>query len=258
MVNNWLGDGYVTRNVERNSSSVEGARATQNNRNFRGGPFRSEEDLIKVFTRVLRKSAPRGWALLREIDAGVGVADLVLVESHQAMQSELRLLRRIPLRLAPLLAPDVAGCLTSMEAFIQATGMSRATAHRTVGALVALRLAERAGENLQLRAVRSAPYRHLIAIEAKLRDWRRALTQAYRNRQFSSQSWVVLDAHYAVSDATVEAFSRAQVGLATCSSAGQLTILAHAETLPPSNLQRTWTAQAVVARSHRQVLRPLK
>lgn len=220
--------------------------------------FRSEEDLTQAFIRVLRRCTPGGWALLREIDAGVGVADLVLVESRRARQAELRLLRRVPLRLAPLLDPDVANGLTSLSAFMQATGTSRPSALRFVSALVALRLANREGERLQLRAVHSPPYDHIIAIEAKLRDWRRALTQAYRNRQFASQSWVALDSYYAVSDTAVESFARAQIGLVTCSSEGELKIHVQAETLPPSNSQRNWTAQAMIARSHRQVLRPLK
>src|SRR5581483_1123866 len=80
----------------------------------RSVPFRSEKDLTQAFVSVLRRSTPGSWALLREIDAGVGVADLILVESQRARQAELRLLRRVFLRLAPLLAPVVASRLTSV------------------------------------------------------------------------------------------------------------------------------------------------
>jgi hypothetical protein len=247
----------VTSNLRKSHSAIDRDRASPSYKRT-GAPFRSEEDLTRAFISVLRRSTPGGWALLREVDAGVGVADLVLVESQQTMRSELPLLRRVPLRLAPLLAPDVASRLTSLAGFMEATGMSRASALRTISGLVALRLAHREGERLQLRTVRSQPYDHIIAIEAKLRDWKRALTQAYRNRQFSSQSWVVLDGYYTVANAAVESFARAQVGLATYSSTGELSIHVHAVTLPPSNAQRNWIAQAVVARSRPQVLRPLK
>ena len=255
---NWLGYWQMTTTMDQSGIALGRDHAPPGNRLCRGAPFRSEEDLTQAFISVLRRSTPGGWSLLCEIDAGVGVADLILVESQRARQAELRLLRRVPLRLAPLLAPDVASRLTSVSAFRQATGMSRPSALRIVSALVALRLADREGERLQLRAVHSPPFDHVVAIEAKLRDWKRAITQAYRNRQFASQSWVVLDAYYAVSDTAVESFARAQVGLATCSSAGELRIHVQAETLPPSSSQRNWTAQAVIARSHRHVLRPLK
>jgi hypothetical protein len=233
-------------------------RTPKPSRRLRGTPFRSEDDLTRAFISVLQRSAPGGWALLREIDAGVGVADLILVESLRTKQAERGLLKRIPPRLAPLMSLSVAGQLTSLSALMAATGTSRASAVRIVSALVALRLVRREGERLQFRTVQSPPYEHVVAIEAKLRDWRRALNQAYRNRQFASQSWVVLDGYYNVSDTAIDSFIRAQVGLATCSSAGELKIHVHAETLPPSNPQRCWTAQAVIARSHRQPLRPLK
>lgn len=253
--------------VRRKSVSTDGGPARRGslrkgtpeaNRRHRGAPFRTEEDLTRSFLRVLQRSAPGGWALLREIDAGVGVADLILVETQRTTRSELRLMKRVPPRLAPLLSPTVADQLTSLSTLMEATGTSRASALRLVSTLIALRLVRRAGETLYFRSVQSPPFEHVVAIEAKLRDWKRALTQAYRNRQFASQSWVVLDGYYSVSDTAIDSFIRAQVGLATCSSAGELKIHVHAETLPPSNLQKCWTAQAVIARSHRQPLRPLK
>lgn len=248
----------MTKNLEGSIGTLGLERTSRSGRNLKSASFRSEEDLTQAFIKILRRSTPGGWALLREIDAGVGVADLVLVESQREMQSELRLLRQVPLRLAPLLNPDVANRLTSLSEFMQATGMSRTSALRSVNAMAALRMANRDGERLNIRAIHSQPYPQIITIEAKLRDWKRALTQAYRNRQFCTQSWVIMDGHYAVTDLAIASFSRAQVGLATCSPDGQLYIHVHAETLPPRNTQRNWTARAVIARSPRQFLRPLK
>ena len=138
------------------------------------------------------------------------------------------------------------------------TGMSRPAALRVLVDLGLADLVQRDGEAIQLRAASTVPFKHVIAIEAKLHDWGRALTQAYRNRQFATQSWVVLDAHCSVSKVAIDAFKQAGVGLATCSTTGQLRFYVKARTMRPVSPQRSWVAQAVIARSQRQALRPLR
>ncbi len=220
--------------------------------------FASEANLVEALIKVLRRGAPQGWSLMREVDAGVGIADLVLVPTLRGISHTQRLLRRVPLRLAPLLAPNTSRKVASVSAFMRQTGMSRSSALKAVRDLTAIGLARREGALVELKAVKEAPYKDVIAIEAKLRDWGRALTQAYRNCQFATQSWVVLDEHYPLSELALTAFKRANVGLATCSTEGNLRIRVAAKTKRPNSPQRMWTAQAVIARSPRQALRPLK
>ncbi len=220
-------------------------------------PFATEAALVETFATAIRRGCPKGWSLLREIDAGVGVADLVLAPKPEAI-ADLRLVRRVPPRLAPLLAPTTARRIRSIQAFMASTGMSRPAALRALGDLALRGLVLRDGEAVQLRAASAAPFKHVVAIEAKLYDWGRALTQAYRNRQFATQSWVVLDAHYSLSKAAIDAFTQAGVGLAACSTTGQLRFYVKARTMRPVSLQRSWVAQAVIARSQRQALKPLK
>jgi len=191
------------------------------------------------------------------MDAGVGVADIV-VASKPAAVADLRLLRSVPTRLAPLFASATARKVRSIQAFMASTGMSRPAALRVLGDLTASGLVQRDGETVQLRAATAAPFKHVVAIEAKLYDWGRALTQAYRNRQFATQSWVVLDAHYLASKVAIDAFKQAGVGLAACSITGQLDFYVKASTTRPVSPQRLWVAQAVMARSPRQALRPLR
>ena len=220
-------------------------------------PFATEAALVEAFAMAIRRGCPRGWSLLREMDAGVGVADLVLAPKPEAL-ADLWLLRRVPPRLAPLFAPNTARRVRSVQAFMESTGMSRPAALRVLGDLALSGLALREGEAVQLRAASAAPFSHVVAIEAKLRDWGRALTQAYRNRQFATQSWVVLDAHYPVTKIAIDAFKQAGVGLAACSTTGQLRFYVKANTMRPVSLQRSWVAQAVIARSRRQALKPLR
>ena len=224
----------------------------------RSRPFASEANLVEAFVRTLRRGCPPGWSLLREIDAGVGIADLVLVPKPVRARADLSLLRRVPPRLAPLLSPSAARRVRSVQTFMQSTGMSRVSAARVLRDMGQTRLASREGDAVHLRSVTAAPFKQVVVIEAKLHDWGRALTQAYRNRQFATQSWVVLDAHYPVSELAIEAFRQAQVGLVTCSSEGKLVFHAPGKTMRAASDQRFWVAQATIARSPRQVLRPLR
>lgn len=219
--------------------------------------FATESALVETFVTAIRRRCPVGWYLLREVDAGVGVADLVLTPEPDPV-TDLQWLSRIQPRLAPLLAPTIASQVSSIQTFMATTGMSRASALRALASLSSLGLAVRDGETVQLRSASIAPFKHVVAIEAKLHAWGRALTQAYRNRQFATQSWVVLDAHCTVSTVAIEAFKQAGVGLATCSTTGQLRFYVKARTMHPVSLQRSWVAQSVIARSQRQILRPLR
>ncbi|MBB5397944.1 hypothetical protein [Mucilaginibacter sp. AK015] len=64
-----------------------------------------------------------------------------------------------------------------------------------------------------------------IAIEAKLKNWARALDQAYRYKWFATQSYVVLDSNY-ISPAykNIEKFIELNVGLAEINPEGLLKI----------------------------------
>ena len=219
--------------------------------------FATEAALVETFATAIRRGCPNGWSLLREMDAGVGIADLVLAPKPAAV-ADLRLLRHVPPRLAPLFAPTTARRVRSIQAFMANTGMSRPAALRVLGDLALTGLVLRDGETVQLRAASATPFKHVVAVEAKLRDWGRALTQAYRNRQFATQSWVVLDAHYSVSKVAIDTFKQAGVGLVACSTTGQLRFYVKARTMRPVSLQRSWVAQAVIARSQRQALKSLK
>ena len=63
------------------------------------------------------------------------------------------------------------------------------------------------------------------AFELKLRNWRRALMQAYRYRAFAHVSCVVLDADYIASALRdIERFRQANVGLLSVSESGEVTV----------------------------------
>ncbi len=75
--------------------------------------------------------------------------------------------------------------------------------------------------------------REVIAFEAKLSDWRRAIYQAYRNTTFASRSYVVLPNHIAQrARRNAEIFDGYGVGLCACDD-HSISVLIDAHTSEP-------------------------
>lgn len=65
----------------------------------------------------------------------------------------------------------------------------------------------------------------VIAVEAKLRDWRKAIQQAYRDKLFANHTYVALPEQFASSAlSNIEEFQRADVGLITLNVSGEAQI----------------------------------
>lgn len=66
---------------------------------------------------------------------------------------------------------------------------------------------------------------YVVTVEFKLRDWRRALLQAFKNRNFGNEAYVVLDpARLQPALNNLSQFQRANVGLATIERGGAVTV----------------------------------
>ena len=73
----------------------------------------------------------------------------------------------------------------------------------------------------------------VIAFEAKLSDWRRAIYQAYRNTTFALRSYVVLPEHVARrAQKSPDTFMNYGVGLCACAD-GELSVLIEARYSEP-------------------------
>jgi hypothetical protein len=88
---------------------------------------------------------------------------------------------------------------------------------------------------------------HVIAFEAKLRDWRTALHQAYRNTCFANQSFVLLPKDKALRAMTrLEEFRARGVGL--CYLDGARIVVLHDS--PCSTPLEPWLALEAVSQFH--------
>jgi hypothetical protein len=89
----------------------------------------------------------------------------------------------------------------------------------------------------------------IIAVEAKLRDWRRALYQAAQHTSYASHCWVVLDRTVLPTACKyAQQFKDRGIGLAGLSTDGQLEVVSPAGENSPRPHIRYWQANAEIAR----------
>jgi len=223
-------------------------------------PFKNENDLVQSFVYFLTSTNKDEFLVYCEFEAGFGRPDVVLYsaplpESLESIQS----LEKVNPRLSPLLSRDVAKKIKSHAELARACGTTPELARKIANQLTQInriKYSKKSNEKFTINAIDKLPFRHVVSLEAKLRDWQRALTQAYRYKTFSHESWVLLDeAHVAPALKNIKRFKNLGIGLASFSSHGELRIFAKAMTQKtPSSLSLTWRTQALLAR-HAEVLR---
>ena len=158
--------------------------------------FDTEEQLVKAIVACTRRAQRRDYRVELELDAGVGIADLVLAKRAARTTGALRALSSVNQRLAVLLSHGVGSTISTRAALASALGTSDGGAQRVLAQLSSAGLACGSAKEFSISTVSTLPFERVIAVEAKLSEWKRVLVQAYRNLQFADESWVVLDHAY--------------------------------------------------------------
>lgn len=210
--------------------------------------FCSEEKLVQAILGCVKRAQRRDFRVELEVEAGVGVADIVLTKRSPDSTGGLYSLSRISPRLAILLSTDIGSSIRSREDLATWLGTSETVAQRVVAQLVVAGLASQSRDSFRISTVSRLPFETLIAIEAKISDWQRVLIQAYRNRQFADESWAVIDhAFIGPAIARIDRFRAAGVGLASVDREHGLFIHYSAISNHPMSRAKRWQAQAVLA-----------
>lgn len=210
--------------------------------------FDSEAQLVKATIECKKKARRREYRHELEVDAGVGIADLVLVKRAARSTRALHALASVAPRLAVLLSDEVAAAITSRGSLARTLGTSESAAQRVLAQLTAAGLAGGTPKAVSLTTISTLPFEKVIAVEAKLSEWQRVLVQAFRNLQFADESWVVLD-HACVRPALeqLDRFQAAGIGLASIDRNLGLFIHQAAASVGPMSITKRWQAQAVLA-----------
>jgi hypothetical protein len=212
--------------------------------------FDTEAQLVNLLEKVYTFARSDGWVWIREFNTPSGIADLagVALATPAASRSPLG---RIPpqwaytLRCLPCEEPF------SLEYLASLANVTLGSARLILRAFGDSGFCVRAAEGRQwIKTRQPEPVANqIVAVEAKLRDWRRALYQAAQNAAYASHSWVVLDLT-ALPNASrnVDEFVRRGIGLAGLSTDGELDIVAQARENAPRRQNRYWQANAEIAR----------
>lgn len=216
--------------------------------------FKSEQKLVSAFVEFIRQTKDNSFQLLQEFEAGFGRPDVLLYGVPTDFASrDVKSLATLNPRFAPLLSTAASKGVQSMASLALASGVSEISARRIANELASierLQMTDNSNQTFKIHPIHHPPFSQVVAIEAKLRDWRRALVQAYRYLQFSTESWVVLD-HARIASATKESelFRSCGVGLASFSALGELHIHVFAVNRVWEGSALAWRTQAILARA---------
>jgi len=185
--------------------------------------FDREDELVEAFEdktarfleEILRKSVTRHF-VISEFDSFIGVADLI-VGTYRPYLSRKTVRESVNLNwLIPLLNFK-KGQIIHLEEFIKSYSLSDRSAQKQLQEYVhAGFLVKLAPQEFEVLQEYEFITDQVIAIEAKLRDWKKALLQANRYKRFSDFSFVLLDeAHASPALANLAVFENLNIGLAT-------------------------------------------
>lgn len=185
--------------------------------------FLAEADMLGAIARAPaalagRRRASRNPQVLFEFFGAAGTPDVVFLEFDE---DELE--RREELGLVPVLNYNAIAVLIALSAgplgvraLSEAVGMTSAHLRRAIlPDLEARTWLDHSGREWRCREPIQPLARWIVAVEAKRRDWRRALAQAERYRSFANRAVVVLDAAANLRPARELAESQTGVGLAS-------------------------------------------
>jgi hypothetical protein len=207
--------------------------------------FSSEAALVRAYRRYLNKSLPKRARFVCEFEAGHGIADIVLFSRKKSISKEISSeFSRLPPRFAYLLGEDRLPKEFSRSDFRALSGVSAQTAIRVLSELVkrGFLKQQKIGLYRRIKAIH-CPIETVVSIEAKLEKWNHAIRQAYRYKEFSHQSWVLLDEGRASSALrNLDRFVVMGVGLATIDTSRVVRIYYAPSFENPISEIRYWTA----------------
>lgn len=186
--------------------------------------FRAESDLVDTLKESIQASFNSAHVrIFQEVSVGYGIADLVVSDLKPSTSNEANhglTLNHNDINIYTIIHSSKQISLNTILTIVRS---SKASVSKSLEKLIN-RAYVLEVDGLYLSHVEYEPvFRNTFAVEAKLKDWKRALKQAYRYKWFAEYSYVVLDSHYSKSALNnIQAFEKHNVGLASISVDGKL------------------------------------
>lgn len=185
-----------------------------------------------------------------EFETSNGIADLILCGLRKDWQ-KYGSLRLIDPRWVYALVKLPYRREFSIDDFTSFSGASIARSRQALRQYVSAGFCSNLGTNRWIKIKQPRPIiNNCCAIEAKLSDWKRALSQAFRYYDFSNESWVILDeatSNSAVSN--IHEFERLNVGLATINNTGHISKKFNPRKRPHKSDISFWYANSQIAKA---------
>ncbi|CCH47859.1 conserved protein of unknown function [Pseudodesulfovibrio piezophilus C1TLV30] len=162
--------------------------------------------------------------VLDEVNLGYGIADLVITQylpPKPLMRNNF--FSNLHITILELLKNVRSATLPCIE---DKTRASKRSINRCVEALIEDAYVSLESDVVRLEREYYCSIKNTIAIEAKLKNWKRALNQAYRYKSFSNESYVCLpvsNSRPALNN--LHLFKQMEVGLLTLRDCGDLDII---------------------------------
>lgn len=211
-------------------------------------PFVTERDLVEKFTdSAIDNDSINGYFC--ELDAGNGVADIVVYKLRRDWENYSSLISIKPQWAYALKALPYRKTF-DLDMLRKLTGLSKKTALKVLNEYINAGFCRKNSLGWIKEKQPRPPVVQMHAIEAKLRDWRKALYQASRYLDFAHQSWVLLDnkyCHLALENS--REFTRRSIGLLTVSPNGDFKVLINAKTSAPRSQISYWNANVTLMRN---------
>ncbi|KRS22457.1 hypothetical protein AAY72_03205 [Alishewanella sp. WH16-1] len=215
---------------------------------YQSEAFDTEFDLVNKFEDLMTVFLSNQYTLEREFDCGYGIADAVLFK-HRLGESVVDLSQ---------ISPDWAYTLKTLPYrksfdinFIRTiSGVSLSSAKKALDEFVNAGFCVRKpdAQFVKIKQPRTLTS-NIVAFEAKLRDWKKALIQASRYKTFANESWVLLDrsqANAAISN--LAEFEKFNIGLATFSTDGTYDVYHEPTTETARSSIAFWKANTLLAK----------
>lgn len=216
----------------------------------RASGFVTEEHLISAIRTTFVQQSSANWQWIDEFNSQSGTADLVAVALRRDWKQEASM-RQVPVRWLYPLTMLSLGAATDVKSFSTRFGVSESAAHAALAAYTEANYCTYNPEQrVWIKARDPLPVaERIVAVEAKLRDWRRALYQAVQYTSYAFEVWVVLDTAFLHSALVhVDEFERRGIGLLGLSANGESELVNPAARKPPRNHERFWQANAEIVR----------
>lgn len=186
--------------------------------------FQSEAELVSLLkSRIESTYQKKNIEVFEEVSLGLGIADIVISEikttvfTNASQQEELG-----DLEIHIFNHINQNNNIT-FQSIVDNTKIQKYTLLKVLNSLIESEYIKECDSFFSINKEYEFAFKMNFAIEAKLKNWKRALMQAYRYRWFAEFSYVVLDAHFSKPAVKNQSwFEKYNVGLASINTDGEL------------------------------------